>query len=186
MHSIRVFLISCLVVAAHAATAARASDFVVSQDGSFVVDAQTELVWSRCVEGMQWNGKNCIGTPRLATYVEALSMAKQRSKADGVQWRVPRVKELQHVLDKAMHSKQGLKAIFPAAPADWHWTGSANINTKSVNQYAYKNIERGATAKSADSLEFLHGWAVNSQTGEARGDVLKRDKLLVRLVCEAK
>ncbi len=49
-----------------------------------------------------------------------------------------------------------------------------------------KNIEKGVTAENSNSLAFLHGWAVNPQTGEARGDVLKREKLLVRLVCEIK
>jgi hypothetical protein len=31
-------------------------------------------------------------------------------------------------------------------------------------------------------MAFLHGWAVNSVTGEARGDVTKQSKLPVRLV----
>lgn len=186
MRFIKVCLFGLLLVVTHTSTTASEVDFVVSKDGSFVVDAQTEFAWSRCVEGMQWNGKNCIGTPRLATYVEALSMAKERSKVDGLQWRVPRVKELQHFLDKITHSKQDIAAIFPSSPVGWHWTGSASINTKSVNQYEYKNIENGVTPKTANSLAFLHGWAVNPQTGEARGDVLKRKTLLVRLVCEAK
>lgn len=168
MRHIQLCLGSLLVVATQSAIAASSSDFVISEDGAFVVDAQTELAWSRCVEGMQWNDKTCIGTPHLLTHVEALSIAKERTKTDGLQWRVPRVKELQHLLNKEAHAKQNLEELFPAAPLGWHWTGSANINTKSVNQYEYKNIERGITPKNANSLAFLHGWAVNPQTGEAR------------------
>jgi Protein of unknown function (DUF1566) len=186
MRHLRLCLGSLLVIATHSSIAASASDFVISEDGAFVVDIQTELAWSRCIEGMQWNGKTCIGTPRLSTYVEALAIARERTKLDGLQWRVPRVKELQHLLNKKAHEKRKPEELFPATPLGWHWTGSANVDTKSVNQYQYKNIEQGVTAKNSNSLAFLHGWAVNAQTGEARGDVLKREKLLVRLVCEIK
>jgi hypothetical protein len=41
---------------------------------------------------------------------------------------------------------------------------------------------RGRTNENTNRMAFLHGWAVNLTSGEARGDVTKRTKLPVRLV----
>ena len=41
---------------------------------------------------------------------------------------------------------------------------------------------QGRTSENTTQLAFLHAWAVNLATGEARGDVLKRTELPVRLV----
>jgi len=182
---------ACLVCAlvAHSALAgkqAQPPDLVVSKDGTCVSDLRSKLAWSRCAEGMQWNGQTCAGEPHLVSHAEALSLARARSKADGLQWRVPRVKELQHLVSKAAHAGPREAVFFPASPADWHWTVSANIDVSPVNQYDYANIERGVTAQNANRMAFLHGWAVNAQSGVARGDVPKRTKLPVRLVRQEK
>lgn len=158
------------------------SGLVTSDDGLFVVDTKARQVWSRCVEGTQWDGHACAGTPRLASHAEALSLASARARKDGLRWRVPRVKELQRLTSKATRAHQSKAPILPSTSGDWLWTESANIDTRTVNQYQYSSIERGVTAHNANNLAFLHGWAVNTQTGEARGDVLKRSKLPVRLV----
>lgn len=172
-------------LAMHAASAnvqAESSLLAASSDGTQVSDARSKLVWSRCVEGMHWTGKTCAGDPVLASHAEALSLARARSEAEGVRWRVPRVKEFQHMLSAVERSAQGSAVLFPAAPSGWHWTVSASIDTRTVNQYDYKNIERGVSAQSANRMAFLHGWAVNMGSAEARGDVTKRTKLPVRLV----
>ena len=50
------------------------------------------------------------------------------------------------------------------------------------NQYDYGNIVQGRNASGANSVSFMHGWAVHMGTGEAAGDVSKKTGLLVRLV----
>jgi Protein of unknown function (DUF1566) len=181
-----VISLSLLVMQASAIAASptEAANFVVADNGVFVVDAQTELAWSRCVEGMQWDGKTCLGTPVLATYAEAQALAKTRAKADGLPWRVPRVKELQSFFSKAAQTKKTKALLLPASPSGWHWSGSANIQTQAVNQYQYKNIEQGVSSQHVNSLAFLNGWVVHPETGEARDNVFKREKFLVRLVCQ--
>lgn len=154
------------------------ASLVVSGDGDQVSDARSKLIWSRCVEGMQWDGKTCMGEPTFATHAHALSLARARAKAEGVGWRVPRVKELQRLVSAPKYGA----AVFPAAPPGWYWTASANIDTRAVNQYDYGNIERGVTEGSVNRMAFLHGWAVDAQSAQARGDVPKRTKLPVRLV----
>ena len=176
-------------LAAHSALAgnqAQAPDLVVSKDGTCVLDLRSKLAWSRCAEGMQWNGQTCAGEPLLVSHAEAVSLARARAKAEGLPWRVPRVKELQHIVSKAAHAGQGKAVFFPAAPPDWHWSVAVNIDVSEVNQYDYSNIERGVTAQNANRMAFLHGWAVNAQSGVARGEVPKRTKLPVRLVRQEK
>lgn len=153
------------------------ASLVVSKNGAHVSDLRSKLIWSRCVEGMRWDGQTCKGSPILASHAEALSLARARAETEGLSWRLPRVKELQRLVNTEKE-----EAVFPAAPQGWHWTASAKIDTKSINQYDYGNIERGVTEQSVNRMAFLHGWAVNMRSAETRGDFLKRTKLPVRLV----
>lgn len=175
-------VLSLLMSTAMAAAQDGLPSLVASDDGLFIVDTKTKQVWARCVEGMQWDGQTCSGAPRLSTHAEAQSLANNRTKKDGLKWRVPRVKELQLLTSKSARVRQDKEVLFPVAPGDWLWSDSTSIDTSAVNQYHYKNIERGVSSQTANSLAFLHGWAVNQQTGQARGDMLKRTRLAVRLV----
>ena len=166
-----------------AAAAAQPSTLVVSDDGATVFDARVKVVWSRCVEGMRWNGRMCAGSAQLVDHAGAIAFAAARRKSDGADWRLPRVTDLQRLAVQASGPSSGLDAqLFPQAPADWHWSGTANIDTGDVNVYNYGNITQGRTNANANRIAFLHGWAVNLSTGEARGDVTKRTKLPVRLM----
>ena len=131
---------------------------------------------------MQWTGKACVGTPLLLTHAEALALALERERASGLHWRMPRVKELQGLVQKASTPPGLDPQLFPAALRGWYWTSTAVINTAPVNQYDYRNIAQGRSEQNANRIAFLHGWAVSLATGEARGDVAKRTKLPVRLV----
>lgn len=184
--SIHRFSAGCLLawalLAATTTAGAQQPGLTLSDDGATIVDNQTSQAWSRCLEGARWDGQACIGSPRLATHAEALALARARSTQDGQRWRLPRVKELQLFTKRVARIASAPDPILPPAPGEWLWTDSANIDTRPVNQYEYKNIERGVTSQNANSLAFLHGWAVNQQTGAARGDVPKRSRLPVRLV----
>jgi hypothetical protein len=170
------------LAAAVAAEAPSAPRLVPSEDGAYVINARAKMAWSRCVEGMQWNGKSCTGKPLLVDHAEAIALAAARKKADGGIWRLPRVTELQRLVNKSANPPGLDPELFPTAPSGWHWSATANIDTSSVNQYRYGNIVQGRTNETANRMAFLHGWAVNSVTGEARGDVTKQSKLPVRLV----
>jgi len=153
----------------------------LSGDGAYVLDARAKVAWPRCVEGMQWNGKTCVGTALLLSRDEAMALARDLERKRGLHLRVPRITELQGLVDKTA-SPPGLDpTLFPASPRGWHWSGTSSVNTAPVNQYNYGNIMQGRTAQSALHLRFLEGWAVNLSTGEAHADVTKRTKLPVRL-----
>ncbi len=167
---------------AQAADPAASSTLVPSEDGASVIDLRARLVWPRCVEGMQWNGKTCTGTPQRLDYAQAAALANARWKADGVRWRLPRVPELKRLVDKTARPPGPNPVLFPATPPDWHWSGTANVQTGSGNPYNYGSVMDSRAAGDAGGTAFRQGWAVNMETGDSRGDVGKGTRLLVRLV----
>lgn len=180
--------LACLAEARGAAAGWR-----LSADGREVIDERTGQAWSRCVEGMHWTGKTCAGAPTMATHKEALALASQRRQADGLDWRLPRVTDLRRLAQdagatgaKGAKGDQGGEAdrLFPGAPRDLYWAGTARVDTRStaVNPYNYGNIAEHRSPDNLNRLGFLHGWAVDMRTGEAQGDVSKRTRLPVRLV----
>ena len=176
-------LLSALIaLPAQAADAQGAADWSLSADGAYVLDQRAGLAWPRCVEGMQWTGKTCMGQPLLLDRAEATALATDRWKAEGVGWRLPRAAELQRLVDKSL-SPPGLSPLlFPAAPGQWHWTATANVSARNTNQYTYGNIAQGRAGDGARQAAMINGWAVNLSTGEARGDAARASKLPVRLV----
>lgn len=180
-------LILCLAMSAVSAMAqgAASAHLTISADGEAIIDAQAGVAWSRCAEGMRWTGKTCEGEAVLATHKEALNLASDRRKADGEDWRLPRVTALKQLAADALNLRDGGRSRFPRAPEGWYWAGSANVDSSapSVNQYNYGNLSQGRSSENTNRMAFLHGWAVDMATGEARGDFLKRTtRLPVRLV----
>lgn len=174
---------SLLWSAAAAAPPQVAARFALSEDGAYVIDLKAKLAWPRCVEGMVWNGQTCTGNPQLFDHAQASAHALARWKAEGIRWRLPHTTELKRLVDSALPQPGLDPALFPAAPREWHWSGSANIRSAGqVNQYSYDNIQRGRNNDNADRMAYLHGWVVHLGTGEARGDVSKRTALPLRLV----
>jgi hypothetical protein len=147
-------------------------------DGAGIVDEEARLVWCRCVEGMRWNGATCVGAARAMTHSGAAAAGVARTKSDGLPWRLPRVGEMQ----RAAQWSRAAPTLFPAAPRGWHWSGTALVDLSAVNPYRYQNVRRHVTDENANRIAFLHGWAVDPATGEARDDVSKRTRLPVRLV----
>jgi hypothetical protein len=169
-----------LVCAAPLAMGEDAAKLVPSADGRELVDAGAGLAWSRCVEGMRWDGRHCTGAPLLATHAEALALARARSAAEGQPWRVPRAQELRR-LPERLGAAQNAAALVPDAPRGWHWSSTARIETESVNAYSYGNVQRGTTERHVDRLATQAGWAVDQPGGAVR-EMRKREKLPVRLV----
>ncbi|RYF26808.1 MAG: DUF1566 domain-containing protein [Comamonadaceae bacterium] len=163
-----------------ARASAAAPQLTASADGAYVLDARTHLAWSRCVEGMRWNGRTCTGSAELFTYSQAQALARDRWKTEGVRWRLPRVNELRRLVNRATQPPSLDAVLFPATPMEWHWTSTASVNTATVNPYAYGNVQRGGQGESG--LTTQQGWAVDMETGEASGKMGRATRLPVRLV----
>lgn len=168
---------------AQAAESATTPALTLSQDGAYVIDERARLMWSRCVEGMQWNGKTCTGAAQRLDHSQAVALANARWKAEGVRWRLPRTLELKRLVNKADHPPGPDPLLFPGAPQGWLWSGTSNVQQGERNQYNYGTVmESRAGAGTDNNMAFRQGWAVNMQTGESRGDVGKGTRLPVRLV----
>jgi hypothetical protein len=181
MHMKAILIASlALGLAAAPALAGDAPRLQPSADGHELIDATARLAWSRCVEGMQWNGTYCSGDPRLATHAQALSLARARTSADGRLWRVPRALELKRLSERLVPARHAA-ALLPTAPTGPYWTSTVRIESEAINLNSYRSVERGATERQVHRLSVQQGWAVEQPGGEALG-MAKREKLPVRLV----
>jgi Protein of unknown function (DUF1566)/Repeat of unknown function (DUF5648) len=85
--------------------------------GNLVNDALTGLQWRRCVEGMNWTGSACAGTPLLLGHANGLARARDQSG-----WRMPNVKELGSLSNHSASAGARIdSAAFPQAPAALTW-----------------------------------------------------------------
>jgi hypothetical protein len=157
-------------------------DWQLSKDGSHIIHRSARAAWPRCVEGMQWTGRRCSGKALWLDYGEALALARERQKADGMAWRLPLAKELQQLaVQNDLSSKAG-QALIPAVDHNWCWSATVSVGLRSSNPFNYANVQRGVTERNSNQLALLHGWAVNTATAEAQGNMLKRTQMPVRLV----
>jgi hypothetical protein len=98
--------------------------YVVSDDGQEVLDTQTNLIWRRCVEGMNWNGVTCEGSALGVMLQEGLSRALLQAHESAKAWRVPDIKELASLVDYSQSHLAIDSTIFPATPNDQYWSSS--------------------------------------------------------------
>lgn len=173
---------SLLGAAGLAAAAPAQPEWIITADGGYIVHLRAGVAWPRCVEGMRWTGRACEGQPLRLDHAAALALAQSRAKTDGVAWRLPHMKELQGLARQGAKPADAMGAWLPNNPPGWCWSATANVDTRSVNEYNYGNMARGVTAENMARVQFMHAWAVDTATGEARKDALKRSPLLVRLV----
>jgi hypothetical protein len=165
-----------------AGTAGQTAEWTLSTDGAHILQRSTQLVWPRCVEGMRWNGRFCIGEPLWLDQSEAQALARQRAQATGLAWRLPYIRELQQFARMSAAAPDASRPSVPEATQGWVWSGTTPIQIHEINPYRYDNVMKGGNGQSTSQMKFLHGWVVNTATGEARDDVLKRTKMFVRLV----
>lgn len=148
----------------------------LSADGSEVHDLRARLAWPRCLQGMEWHKQGCEGRPQRLSHGQAQKLAQSQHQADGLRWRLPRAKELQRLRQSATPAASQAP-LFPDVPGDWHWTGTATVNARAVNQYSYDQTGPGKSRLSAQQA-----WAVDWATGQASGEMGRGNALLVRLV----
>jgi Protein of unknown function (DUF1566) len=164
------------------ATDIPASRYVVSRDGREILDPQAGLAWRRCLEGMYWNGRTCEGTALTLDHSQAMARAREMALADQKPWRVPQIGQLRRLAASMQSDAASFALLFPANSDAWHWSSSVTVNNAPVNPYNYGNVMQGLNGSSVSRVAFLHGWALNLGTGQARDDFLKREPLRVRLV----
>ena len=110
------------------------SRFTDNGDGT-VTDVYTDLTWKRCVEGQNWDGATCSGTPSLYTWQQALQLAATLNAGGGyagqTDWRVPNIKELGSIIESQCYGPAINLNVFPGT-----YTTSSKFWSASPNTYA--------------------------------------------------
>ena len=170
----------------------RAAGFALVEQGTGVLDQRTGLVWARCVLGMRWNGRLCVGQPMLQGQDAALRLtaelrgaqaaASGPAQEQGSAWRLPHVADLRRLSNRLAKEPRLQPLLFPQAPRGLYWSDSAVVGESQVNPYNYGNIEQRRTQDNAVQLRFLHAWAMDPlSTAEPREEA-RRTPHWVRLV----
>lgn len=119
------------------------SQYQVNSDGT-VKDTKTNLIWAQCSYGLE--GEDCdTGSAQILTWQEALEVAQTANSAQYLghsDWRLPNVKELQSLAEKACFEPAINAEVFPNTPLDvlvneltgYYWSSSPNT---SVNSQAW-------------------------------------------------
>jgi len=98
--------------------------FILKTDGT-ALDNKTGLIWKRCLEGNTWNGNTCTGTANLANWQNALKMATSSKYAGKTDWRLPNIKELGGIHERACLNPEINLTVFPNMPTLFLWSSTS-------------------------------------------------------------
>jgi hypothetical protein len=129
------------------ASAQSQTRYTYSAAGDEVTDSKTSLIWRRCSEGQTWSGSTCTGT--AATYTHEQALAQAQSQAGTAGWRLPNVKELTSIADKALVNPAIDSTAFPATPSNWYWSSTPYAGSSS----------------DAWNVDFYYGYVSDSSRG---------------------
>ena len=108
-------------------------ELVVGSGGSEVLDKKTGLIWQRCSLGQTWNGTTCTGTASTHTWTDAL--AKVRAVGNG--YRLPNIRELKSLTEKACVAPAINNTFFPHTASDDYWSASPDANSFNLAWHVY-------------------------------------------------
>ena len=90
------------VVFGTAGTALAVNSYIYSTDGKTVTDLTTDLIWTRCVMGQNWDGTTCSGTAVNYYGWDTAKVFVGTVVLDGQSdWRLPTIRELQTIVDRS-------------------------------------------------------------------------------------
>lgn len=125
------------------------SRYQLLNNNTEVKDLQTNLVWQRCSLGQTWGGVSCTGAATTHTWQNAMSA----SLNIGGGWRLPNIKELTSLVERACDTPSINPIVFPNTTSNRYWSstpetrfdnnmwavyfanGIGNSNYKDANHY---------------------------------------------------
>jgi len=93
-----------------------------------VTDRATGLIWKQCAQGLF--GAGCAtGVAVTFTWQQALVEAQSENFAGQTDWRLPNIKELSSIVERACFTPAINVAVFPNTPNVIFWSASPNANS---------------------------------------------------------
>lgn len=116
-------------------------DYKPLEDG-LVLDQASDLIWYRCHAGESWQGEQCVGSGLLLPFIEAQQYAAAAKVAGFDDWRVPKIKEMESLLEEACISPAVNVLIFQTLQVLSYWSSSTNFwsNSSARSLYFYKGV----------------------------------------------
>lgn len=105
---------------------ADSSDFTTHDDGT-VTHNKTGLMWMRCSLGQAWQNGSCSGEASKLSWQQALKAAHGYQYANKDGWRLPNVKELATITERACVRPAIDEGLFPNTPSDDFWTSTPSV-----------------------------------------------------------
>jgi hypothetical protein len=103
-----------------------ATRFQDNGDGT-VTDVASKLMWMRCAGGQRWLSQHCAGSAVVYGWAEAQRQAEQISREGTAffsDWRVPALRDLATITDRACQNPRTNLAVFPGTPPAPFWSST--------------------------------------------------------------
>lgn len=128
---------------------ANEASFVVSSSGE-ILHNESNLIFMRCSLGQQWDGTTCAGEPMAYNWQQALSVSVQTDFNNSLNWRLPNIKELNVIAERACVRPSINDAIFPNTSPDDYWTSTPSmLNDTAAWSVAFTNASNTQRLKTA-------------------------------------
>ena len=108
------------------AATAPSEDFVLRDNGE-TWQISTNLIWMRCAYGQTWDGDSCSGEAEPLTWLQALELSRAFSSNGSNAWRLPNVKELSSIVERACLRPAINAEVFPNTPSDNFWSSTPSL-----------------------------------------------------------
>ncbi|WP_339769165.1 DUF1566 domain-containing protein [uncultured Paraglaciecola sp.] len=109
---------------------ANAEQFVVDTDGT-ATHTESGLMWMRCSLGQTFSSDSCIGEADELNWQQALDDAHGYTFAGLSGWRVPNIKELATLTERACVRPAINETVFPNTLSDDYWTSTPSVTDAS-------------------------------------------------------
>ncbi len=120
----------------------------VSQASGEMLHVASNLIFMRCSLGQTWDGSTCMSEPKAYNWQQALQASVNTEFNNLKSWRLPNIKELSVITERACVRPAVNDAIFPNTSPDDYWTSTPSMqNENEAWSVAFTNASNSLRLK---------------------------------------